>query len=72
MDKQKELLIIAALFLIVVLAIGSYGWFAGEYRKVCVSRCLEALNLSFIESDYFSNDCFCVYMFNDTKIEMPT
>jgi hypothetical protein len=71
MEKQKELIVIAAIFLVVVLAIGSYGWFAGEHRKVCVSKCLEALNLSFIESDYFSGNCYCVYMFNDTRIKMP-
>lgn len=68
--SEKKLLIITAIFFVFMIIIGLIAWNAGEYRKACVTECLKELNLSFIESDYFSKNCYCVYKFNDTKISI--
>ena len=68
--EQRELIIIAVVLLAIIFIAGVYGWYGGEYRKACEKKCLDALNLSVIKSDYLSDSCYCVYEFNDTKIRV--
>lgn len=66
--KDKMLLIIAIVFFCFMLVIGFIAWNAGGYRKACEAACFERYNLTFIESDYLLDQCYCIYKYNDTRI----
>jgi len=70
MEENKELVVIAVVLLLFLGAIGIYGWEAGEQYKDCIQKCLKQLNLTFVKSDYFADACYCVYIWNDTKIKV--
>ncbi|GEM_PF-6349033 len=65
---MNRLIIITVIAAVILLILGIVSINAGDYRKACESTCLADNNLTFVEQDYFSHTCSCVYKLNNTKI----
>jgi len=68
MNKQKQLLAIIAILGVALAGLTFLGVKGGEYYRACAVACYEKANLTFIEADYLSSSCKCIFKANRTVI----